>query len=199
MPNNDYHFITYWRIPGTVKEVTDILADAEGLQYWWPSVYLDVKVLDPGDANGIGKVVDLYTKGWLPYTLRWQFCVTEASDSSFTLAASGDFEGQGIWTFKQDGDYVNVIYDWKINAEKPLLKLFSLILKPVFAANHHWAMRKGEESLLLELARRRALTPDEYARIPLPPPTSNPAIFYGGVGLFLVALFIIYRLFREMF
>jgi hypothetical protein len=41
----------------TVEEVSEILQDAEGLARWWPSVYLDVKVLDPGDERGIGKVV----------------------------------------------------------------------------------------------------------------------------------------------
>ena len=42
-------------------------------------VYLDVEVKAAGYDDGVGKVVGLYTKGWLPYTLRWQFRVT-ASD-----------------------------------------------------------------------------------------------------------------------
>lgn len=196
MVSNDYHFITHWRIPGTTKEVIEILGDAEGLKYWWPSVYLDVKVLEPGDSRGVGKLVDLYTKGWLPYTLRWQFRVTGVNDNVLTLVASGDFEGRGIWTLKQDGDCVNVIYDWKINAEKPLLKMFSFALRPFFEANHRWAMQKGEESLLLEIARRRATTPEEYVRIPPPPPTSNPAYFYGGVAAFFVVAFVLYRAIR---
>jgi hypothetical protein len=50
------------------------------------------------------KLVDLYTKGWLPYTLRWQFRVTESrSPYGFTIEALGDFVGRGIWTFAQDG------------------------------------------------------------------------------------------------
>jgi hypothetical protein len=36
-------------------------------------------------------------------------------------------------------------------------------LKPIFGANHQWAMRTGEESLKLELMRRRATTPEERA------------------------------------
>ncbi len=76
MAINDYHFITHWRVNGTLKEVTDIIANAEGLARWWPSVYLDVKEVAPGDESGVGKEIELYTKGWLPYTLRWQFRVT---------------------------------------------------------------------------------------------------------------------------
>ncbi len=69
MSTNDYQFITHWRVPGTLNEVADILRKAEDLPRWWPAVYLDVKVLEPGDADGVGKVVDLYTKGWLPLHL----------------------------------------------------------------------------------------------------------------------------------
>jgi hypothetical protein len=169
LTNNDYHFITHWRVESTVDEVSKILGDPLALMRWWPSVYLDVKVVEPGEESGLGRVVSLYTKGWLPYTLRWDFRVTEVRKDGFTLAAWGDFDGRGIWTFKQDGPWVNITYDWKIKAEKRLLRYFSFIMKPIFSANHHWAMAKGEESLKLELARLHAASGDELARLPAPP------------------------------
>ena len=55
MATNEYHFITHWRVKASVQEVTDIIADAESLPRWWPSVYLEVQVLEKGDAQGIGK------------------------------------------------------------------------------------------------------------------------------------------------
>lgn len=175
MPANEYHFITHWRVPGTVEEVYDIITDVNGLARWWPAVYLDVKELAAGDEEGVGRTIDLYTKGWLPYTLRWRFRVTEVERMKRTaLEAEGDFVGRGIWTFAQEGPLVHVSYDWKIRAEKPLLRRFSFLLKPIFAANHLWAMRKGEESLKLELARRRARTEGELVQIPPPPgPTTT--------------------------
>jgi hypothetical protein len=88
-------------------------------------------------------------------------------DDGFTLVAQGDFEGRGIWTFKQDGPWVDVVYDWKISAEKPLLRYFSFLIKPLFAANHRWAMAKGEESLALELARRHAKAASRARKCPL--------------------------------
>ena len=176
MASNDYHFITHWRVQGTIKEVTELISDAADLVRWWPSVYLDVEVLKPGGANGLGKEVALYTKGWLPYTLRWQFRVTEVRPDGFTLVAQGDFDGRGIWTFEQDGEWVNITYDWKISAEKPLLRYFSFIMKPIFAANHRWAMQKGEESLKLELTRRHAATAEERALVAPPPPTSMSSV-----------------------
>ena len=175
MATNDYHFITVWRVKSTIEEVSEIIGDAQGLTRWWPSVYLDINVLEAGGEKGLGKVVDLYTKGWLPYTLRWQFRVTEVRPDGFSLTAWGDFDGHGIWTFEQDGEWVNITYDWKIKAEKTLLRYFSFIMKPLFAANHRWAMAKGEVSLKLELARQHAANQEELAHIPEPPestPTS---------------------------
>ncbi|MCB8942275.1 MAG: SRPBCC family protein [Ardenticatenaceae bacterium] len=176
MSSNEYHFITHWQLPGSIDEVFDILDDALDLKRWWPSVYLDVQEVEPGDPQtGIGKVISLYTKGWLPYTLRWQFRVTEArTPHTFTIEAWGDFVGRGIWTLEQTGDITHVTYDWKISAEKPLLRIFSPIMKPIFSANHHWAMQKGEESIKLELLRRRAATPAERATVPPPPPATFP-------------------------
>jgi hypothetical protein len=187
MNTNDYHFITTWRVPGTVEEVTEVLRDATALPRWWPSVYLAVRELAPGDAQGVGKDIDLHTKGWLPYTLRWQFRVTEAHSHGFTLAARGDFVGRGIWTFEQAGPEVVVTYDWKIRADKPLLRNLAFLFKPVFALNHRWAMAQGERSLRLELARRRAANPAAAALVPAPPGPTRwwpaPALLLAGAGV----------------
>lgn len=169
MASNEYHFLTSWRVPGTCDEVSSILGEALDLPRWWPAVYLDVRELEPGDETGVGKVIALYTRGWLPYRLRWQFRVTEvARPHALALEAWGDFNGSGRWTFTQDGNFVDVTYDWRIRAEKPLLRRLSWLLKPAFAANHRWAMARGEESLLLELRRRHE--PDAALRALIPPP-----------------------------
>ena len=171
MTGNEYHFITTWRVKAALAEVNDIIGNASDLPRWWPSVYLEVKELEHGDERGVDKVIALYTKGWLPYTLRWQFRVIESrSPYGFTLEAWGDFVGRGIWTFEPDDDDVNITYDWRIRADKPLLRYLSFVMKPIFSANHRWAMQKGLASLQIELARRHAQTPDDLARIPAPPP-----------------------------
>lgn len=169
MKAHEYAFVTHWRVQSSCQEISDVLGNAPDLARWWPSVYLEVKELQSGDASGIGKVVDLFTKGWLPYTLRWQFRVTgNQHPYGFSLEASGDFVGRGDWTFQQDGEWVDIIYHWRVRADKPLLRYFSFIMKPIFSANHHWAMRQGEESLKLEL-RRRHVAPQAQSEIPPPP------------------------------
>jgi hypothetical protein len=170
MSANEYHYVTHWRVKGTVKEISDVLGQATDLVRWWPSVYLDVQEETAGDENGIGRIIQLYTKGWLPYTIRWSFRVSEFQyPYGFTLEAWGDLAGRGIWTFAQNGEWVDITYDWNIRADKPLFKYLSFLLKPIFGANHLWAMRMGEESLKLELMRRHASTSEQRALIPAPP------------------------------
>lgn len=97
----------------TVEEVSDVL----------------------GDERGVGKLVRLHTKGWLPYTLRWEFrSVASSYPHGYEVEAVGDLEGRGRWRFEQDGDCVNAAYVWRVSARKPLLRALSFLLKPAFAA-----------------------------------------------------------------
>jgi hypothetical protein len=165
---SDYHFVTIWHVAGTIEEVKAVLGDGLSLPSWWPSVYLGVNQVDPGGADGLGATLDLHTKGWLPYTLRWRLRVTEPiTDAGFALEAKGDLNGTGRWTFEKDGPNVVITYDWRVSASKPLLRRLSWLLRPAFSANHHWAMRKGEESLRLEVRRRRG-----EEGVPEPPPAT---------------------------
>lgn len=126
----------------------------------------------------------LRTKGWLPYTLDWELEVVESRyPHGSTIAAHGDFEGRGTWTIEQDGAAVLATYDWRIRAEKPLLRRLSFLMRPLFEANHRWAMAQGRASLDLELARRRATSPEARARVAPPP---GP-VTYAGVGLLAVS------------
>jgi hypothetical protein len=97
--------------------------------------------------------------------------------------ASGDFEGRGIWSYRQAGPQVAVTYDWKILVEKPILRQLSFLLKPIYEANHRWAMARGEESLKLELARRHAGSAAERALVPAPPPPTRVRAEVVIVGL----------------
>jgi hypothetical protein len=155
MPANHYRFVTHWRVSASADEVAEIIGDPLALPRWWPSVYLSAREAQPGDADGVGRVVDLHTRGWLPYTLRWSFRVVEVDrPRRFAIRAWGDFDGEGVWTFRQMAEWTDVEFVWTVRAEKPLLRTLSFLLRPLFSANHEWAMRRGEESLRREIARR---------------------------------------------
>lgn len=181
--STDYEFQSLWRVPGTAREVADVLGDTVSMDRWWPSVYLGIRLVHPGAEDGLGRVVDLFAKGWLPYTLRWTLTITEPiTKEGFAIAAEGDLIGTGRWVFREEGPETVISYEWRVSAAKRLLRRLSWLLKPAFAANHRWAMAKGEESLKLEMRRRRAADAEELGRIPAPPgPTFRGTVFRRAV------------------
>ena len=128
----------------------------------------------------------------MPYLLHWT--VRELSSDppgSLVIEVKGDFEGRGIWTLMPDGDHTNITYDWRIRVEKPGVKQMSFMLKPLFESNHRWAMKKGEQSMRLELLRRRAVSDAVRDTIEPPPgPTSIPVLPIAG-GLALATLWLL--------
>ena len=154
---NRYHFVTRWRIAATIEGVAAILRDPVDLPRWWPSVYLSAVEVAPGGPDGCGQRVRLHARGWLPYTLRWELRVVQSDyPRGFAIEASGDLAGTGVWAFDAQAGVVTACFDWRVRAEKPLLRRLSWLLRPMFAANHRWAMRQGCRSLRQELQRRRA-------------------------------------------
>ena len=52
---------------------------------------------------------------------------------------------------------VRIRFDWRVRAERPFLRMLTLILKPLFRWNHNWAIQRAKEGLepyLLGLQRK---------------------------------------------
>jgi hypothetical protein len=172
-----YRFVDQWNVQGTVEEVTQILNDPEQMIRWWPCAYLDVRETATGDPNtALGKAFNCKVQGWLPYRLKLSMKVTEVNHpNGSTLECTGDLEGKGIWTHRQEGPRVHTTYEWNVYPTKWFIRYGTFILKRLFGSNHHWVMGRGETSLQLELERRRAKTPEDRARIPAPPGPARTA------------------------
>ena len=156
MASNEYHFITRWRVVATVEEVYDIISKPLEYVRWWPEVYLSARAEKKGRPDRVGDRLYLHTKGWLPYTLRWTAEVVEfVPPTRLEVRATGDFNGRGVWNLTNSGPSTSVRFDWHILAEKPLLRYLSFIAKPIFSWNHEWAMTRGRERFIQEIARRR--------------------------------------------
>ncbi len=190
--DNVYSFVDHWRIKGTVEEISEIFSRGEDFPQWWPGIYLDAVVLERGATNGLGKTIWFRSQGGrLLYVLEWTARTTGISHPyGFAIEATGDFVGTGRWTFRPDGEWTDVTYDWNIRAENPLLRYASPFVKPILAANHRYAMRIGEKSLQIEIDRRHAATADERALIPAPPgPITRQQVLPPlGAALALAAL-----------
>jgi hypothetical protein len=158
MPANDYIFRTHWKVNARAGEAFDILNDVQSYLFWWPEVYLAVERIALAGDDGLGETFRLLTRGKLPYRLRWDARVIEKRrPSGFAIEASGDFVGRGIWSLEEQAEHLDIAFDWRLRAEKPLLKYLSFLLKPAFRWNHRWAMARGQEGLQRELIRRRAV------------------------------------------
>jgi hypothetical protein len=154
-----YHFVSRWRVRASIAEVHDIISQPLEYPRWWPAVYLDARETTlPGAAC---RRVEFHTRGMLPYTLIWQAAVAENTPERIVIEASGDLEGRGVWSFAQDGEFVDITFEWDVDVNKPLVRYMTPLLRPVFETNHRWSMEQGEISLREELIRYRARTPDE--------------------------------------
>jgi uncharacterized protein YndB with AHSA1/START domain len=166
--NNQYHFITQWRIKAPPEQIFDLIQKPLEFPRWWGSVYLQVELEKEGRVRFV-------TKGKLPYHLRWTSeTITSRPPEYLAIKAAGDFDGRGIWTLAHDGDHTAVTFDWQLTAEKPLLRFLSFLLKPLFSWNHRWAMEQGRRGLEKEIIRsaqnraREALSPTALPDVPDP-------------------------------
>ena len=158
MPANQYSFLTEWRIRAPRELVYEILKEGKDYPRWWPEVYLDAQYVPSGREDHLGDRVHFHTKGWLPYRLRWTAeVVRHERPQAIEIKAIGDFDGRGVWRLEPAGEEETCVsFDWRLRAEKPLLRWLSPLFKPLFKWNHAWAMARGYESLCREVSRKRA-------------------------------------------
>jgi hypothetical protein len=98
----------------------------------------------------------LVTRGKLPYKIRWRSEIVQANPPhGFIIRATGDFDGRGIWSLKQQSNDVVLTFDWRLRAQKPLPRNLSFVFEPLFRWNHRWAMARGQEGLRHELMSAR--------------------------------------------
>ena len=179
---NEYRIVTRWRLAASPRELCDVFCDTPALSRWWRAAFLDARELRPAHAPfGVGRNVWIHTKGWLPYSLQLEVEVLECDPSrGFLIRTRGDFVGQCECRLEASGGVVTATFDWRLRAEKGVIRAFSWLLRPLFAWNHRWVMARGREAIEIELRRRRegigygdpALPPTPAPTFPYDPLTS---------------------------
>ena len=169
MAGTDYHLFTRWELEATPREVFDLIADASSYPQWWPSVFLEARIVEPGDELGVGRVVEVRTAAHLLFALRWRYRVTSVRPSErMAVETSGDLDGLGVWSFEPHDAHTVVRFNWRGAVTRSPFRQLPTFLRPLFRAGHRWGMERGFTSLLLEVWRRR--TDDQEARDWLPGP-----------------------------
>jgi quercetin dioxygenase-like cupin family protein len=139
--DTEYTFVDEWDVQADIETVFDILADGQTYPEWWKPVYIGVK--------HEGEYTLQHFKGRLPYHLHTRTKTIE-SVRPYRLhgETDGDLRGTGIWTLAKNADgSTHVTFDWRVHADRRLLKLLTPILRPALKWNHNWAIQRAMEGL----------------------------------------------------
>ena len=141
----EYLFVDEWDVDAPPEAVFEALADARTYPEWWRPVYLDVETDGPPE---LGRVARQHFKGRLPYHLRTTSRITRY-DPPRVIGAEvhGDLRGRGLWTLTPGDGGTHVRFDWRVIADRPLLRVLTPLLRPLLRWNHAWAIARAREGL----------------------------------------------------
>jgi quercetin dioxygenase-like cupin family protein len=154
--SNEYVFVDEWDVAAPREAAFDAVADARTYPAWWRPVYIDV------DAEGppaVGQVSSQHFKGRLPYELRTRSTIVELDPPSVVAAeVEGDLRGYGRWTLTPTPSGTHVRFDWRVYADRRLLRVLTPVLRPAFRWNHNWAIARAVDGLEPYAQRTAAVT-----------------------------------------
>ena len=141
----EYVFIDEWDVDARPEAVFDALADATTYPKWWRPVYLETTTDRP---PGLGCISHQHFKGRLPYHLHTRSTITRYERPTVLGAdVEGDLRGRGLWTLTPRHGGTHVQFDWRVNAEKPIVRALTPVLRPLFRWNHAWAIARAQDGL----------------------------------------------------
>jgi len=145
--SREYVFVDEWDVDAPAEAVFDALADTRTYPEWWRPVYLEAEAPGPPE---VGLVSRQLFKGRLPYKLKTTSeIVSMDRPRRIEAKVDGDLAGRGIWTLTPAtaGGGTHVRFDWTVNADRPLLRYLTPVLRPAFRWNHNWAIARAMEGL----------------------------------------------------
>lgn len=143
--SGEYVFVDEWDVAAPPAAVFDALADARTYPAWWTPVYLDV-VCDGPPA--LGRESHQHFKGRLPYHLRTRSRITRLEPPRVLQGdVEGDLRGRGTWTLTPADSGTHVRFDWRVYADRPLLRALTPVLRPLFRWNHDYAISRAMAGL----------------------------------------------------
>ncbi|MAS95671.1 MAG: hypothetical protein CMO55_20920 [Verrucomicrobiales bacterium] len=114
-----FHFVDHWKIVGTAEEAAGIFIRYDDAHKWWRSNFLRSDVVSQGDADGVGRVVRILTKGFFPYCLRSMVSLVAVEHySRYAIEFRGDLAGRAIARIVERGDEVEIEFESYLDASK---------------------------------------------------------------------------------
>jgi quercetin dioxygenase-like cupin family protein/uncharacterized protein YndB with AHSA1/START domain len=144
--SREYVFVDEWDVDAPRESVFAAISDARSYPTWWKPVYLDV---ESSGEPAVGSESRQHFKGRLPYHLLTRSRITRL-EAPQTIGAEvdGDLRGTGLWTLtiNEDGS-THVRFDWRVHADRFLLRLLTPVLRRALRWNHAWAIARAREGL----------------------------------------------------
>src|SRR5919109_1625390 len=142
---SEYVFIDEWDVDAPQEAVFDALADARTYPEWWRPVYIEAS----GECEPApGCITRHEFKGRLPYHLKTTSEIKRMDrPNEFEVEVIGDLTGKGVWTLTPRDGKVHIRFDWRVIADRPLLRILTPVLRPVFRWNHNWSIQRAREGL----------------------------------------------------
>jgi uncharacterized protein YndB with AHSA1/START domain/mannose-6-phosphate isomerase-like protein (cupin superfamily) len=145
MTGREYAFLDAWDVAAPREVVFEALADARTYPRWWRPVYLGVEADGP---PAVGKESRQHFKGRLPYHLRTRSRIVRLEPPHVVAGeVDGDLRGRGVWTLTEIPGGTHVEFDWRVLADRRLLRILTPVLRPALRANHAWAIARAREGL----------------------------------------------------
>ena len=141
----EYVFVDEWDVDAPQERVFEALADARTYPEWWVPIYKEVESDGPPE---VGRVSRQRFSAKLPYTLTTTSKIVSMDPPrSFEVDVDGDLRGHGVWTLAQRDGSVHVRFDWRVFADRTLLRVLTPVLRPAFRWNHNVAIKAAMENL----------------------------------------------------
>lgn len=147
MSTTQFNLTTHWPIAAPLDAVWQAISTPEEWPSWWPAV-IDVRLLEQGDAVGVGAYRRMMWRTALPYRLSFNMRTTVIERCRrIEGIADGNLEGRGCWQFSAEGEFTHLRYDWQVVVAKPWMRLFAPLLRPMFCWNHGVVMEWGRRGI----------------------------------------------------
>jgi uncharacterized protein YndB with AHSA1/START domain len=141
----EYLFVDEWDVDAPQERVFDALADARTYPDWWTPIYKEVRSDGPPE---VGRASTQRFSAKLPYTLETVSTIASMDrPGGFEVEVVGDLRGHGKWTLTPRDGKVHVRFDWRVHADRAVLRYLTPLLRPVFRWNHNEAIKAAMKNL----------------------------------------------------
>lgn len=146
-----YRFVTDMRFGASIDAVYGIIVEPEGWLGGWGDA-VSVERTSDGGRDGLGAAFEATVKAPLGYRLSACIETVEVDrPRQLRMRATGDLDGTGVWTLREDEAGTDVRFAWDVEATEPWMRRLTPVARPLFEWSHRVVMRNATEAAAAHL------------------------------------------------